>query len=263
MALQAILDSLEGVDEGLATLYTQVGGAYRLDIEGGFKTPAEVEALSSALGKERAASAAAHKKLKEFAGIDPIAARDALKRADNVAPDGMTEAAVQQRLQPLVAERDSYKALAEERGAQLDKFSMDAALRGSGVFAKVEDPIYRESLMSKVRACLTMQDGKLAGFRADGQQVFDADGNPASGEELMSAIVASIPDVQRYFGGGTATGSGASGGAMGGMLGGMSGGMLGGAGPRSLNAPTSYAACATDAERVAYLENHHNLKGPH
>lgn len=254
MGLKAILESLEGVDDAVAKLYAPAeGGKYRLDIEGGFKTPAEVEGLTSALGKERAASAEAQKKLKDFEGIDPATARDALKKVDTWGEDSQKaaeklEAELQQRLQPVTAERDKYKALAEERSAQIDNFTIDAALRGAKAFEKVEDPIYRESLMVKVRDSLKMVDGKLVGFKPDGQQVFDSNANPATGEDLIAKIVDSIPNVQMYFSGSRATGSGAT---------------PGGAMPKAgASTPKSYAECKTEEERVAYLENPQNLKVP-
>lgn len=53
MGLKAVLDTLDGVDESLKGFYQQADGKFRLDIEGGYKLPSEVEGLTSALGKER------------------------------------------------------------------------------------------------------------------------------------------------------------------------------------------------------------------
>jgi hypothetical protein len=54
MGLKAVLDTLDGVDEGLKSFYQKTeDGKFRLDIEGGYKLPSEIEGLTSALGKER------------------------------------------------------------------------------------------------------------------------------------------------------------------------------------------------------------------
>lgn len=214
MAIKAVLDSLDGVDDGLKGLYVESEGKYRIDIEGGFKTPAEMEGLTSALGKEREQNKAHAKLLKAFEGLDAAAARDALAKVANwdenqqKAAEKM-EADLQARLAPLTTERDKYKSQFEEAHAKIDSFTIESAIRNSKAFEKVEDPIYRDHLQQIVRANLKMQDGALVGFKPDGSQVFDTNGNPAQGDELVSAIVKSIPNVERYFAGSKAQGSGA------------------------------------------------------
>lgn len=214
MAIKAVLDSLDGVDDGLKGLYVESDGKFRLDVEGGFKTASEVDGLTSALGKEREQNKAHAKLLKAFEGLDAAAARDAMAKVANWDESQQKsaeklESDLQARLAPLSAERDKYKAQFEEAHAKIDNFTIESALRNSKAFEKVEDPIYREHLQQIVRANLKMQDGALVGFKHGGEQVFNGEGRPAQGDELVSAIVKSIPGVERYFAGSKAQGSGA------------------------------------------------------
>ena len=214
MAIKAVLDSLDGVDDSLKSLYAENEGKFRLDVEGGFKTASEVDGLTSALGKEREQNKAHAKLLKAFEGLDAAAARDALAKVASWDESQQKsaeklEADLQARLAPLTAERDKYKAQFEEAHAKIDNFTIESALRNSKAFEKVEDPIYREHLQQIVRANLKMQDGALVGFKHGGEQVFNGEGRPAQGDELVSAIVKSIPGVERYFAGSKAQGSGA------------------------------------------------------
>lgn len=254
MALKAILDTMDGLDEGMKGHYAQgEDGKFRLDIEGGFKTAEEVKVLSDTLGKERAAAREAEKALRAFEGLDPAAARDALKKLDSWTEDQHNAAEKMQaeldaRLAPVTAERDKFKALAEERGQKIDDFTVSETLRAAKVFEKVEDPIYLEHLRLKARSSLKVVDGKLVGFKADGTQVFDSNGNPAQGEELIAGIVNSIPDVSKYFAGSSAAGSGSN--------------PAGAQRQAGAMAPKSFAECKTDAEKVAYLEKSENLKHP-
>ena len=70
MGIDAVVESTEGMDQSIASLYTQdaATGKWRLDVNGGFKTPSEIEGLSSALGKERSRAEAAEKALKVAKG---------------------------------------------------------------------------------------------------------------------------------------------------------------------------------------------------
>lgn len=215
MPIKAVIDSVDGLDSSVASLYVKDGEKYRLDVEGGFKTLAEVEGLSSALGKEREVNKANAKMLKSFEGLDAEAARDALAKIANWDENQQKAAENMQkefeaRLAPLTAERDKYKTQYEEAHAKIDSFTIERALHESKAFQKVEDPIYREHLQQIVRAGLKIQDGELVGFKQDGTQVFDVNGNPAKGDELISSMIKSIPNVERYFAGSKAQGSGAS-----------------------------------------------------
>lgn len=71
MELQPIYESMELVPEGFKESYTELeNGSVRLNIEGGFKTPSEIEALASTMRKERDERKALQKQLKEYESID-------------------------------------------------------------------------------------------------------------------------------------------------------------------------------------------------
>jgi hypothetical protein len=77
MAIEAQRDSLDGLDENVASLYREQDGKFVLDVTptGGLALE-DVSGLKSALEKERENG----RRLKAYEGIDPEAAREALRR---------------------------------------------------------------------------------------------------------------------------------------------------------------------------------------
>lgn len=87
--LKAIIDKLEDVDEALRGFYSpgidDYDGKFVLDVEssGGLSLE-DVSGLKSALGAERSAKESAERKLKDFEGLDPKKARDALAKIKEI-----------------------------------------------------------------------------------------------------------------------------------------------------------------------------------
>lgn len=141
MALKAILDSVDDLDEGVAKLYTQQNdgpakGKFLLNVEsvGGFGLE-NVSGLKSSLSKERADRESFEKKLKSFEGLDPEAARDALKRLEDGGGEGDKDAKTQERIDAIRKQMETahQKALSErdakiaEMGGQLNSAALAAA----------------------------------------------------------------------------------------------------------------------------------------
>lgn len=88
MALKALLDTLEGVEETLHGFYAEQkegpnAGKFLLQVEGtGGLSLEDVSGLKSALGKERSRADAAEKKIANFGDLDPDKAREALEKYD-------------------------------------------------------------------------------------------------------------------------------------------------------------------------------------
>jgi hypothetical protein len=136
MALDATLagqDALDKVPEGFRSLYRKLeDGSFALDVNpvGGVRLE-NVDDLKRALQAERAQHkkiAAEHKALAEqFDGLDAEAARDALKRIEEIG-EGEGEEAIQQKIDAKVAEiqakyqRDTEKARADFK-AKEDKLA--------------------------------------------------------------------------------------------------------------------------------------------
>lgn len=246
--LKAILESVEGLPKEIVEHYKQTeDGKYRLDIEGGYKTTEEISGLSSALGKERVRADAAEKKLKEFEGFDPkelgnLKTENERLRAsqDNAAKD--REAQLAAALKPVSDDRDKYKQLYETEKAGRESMMLDNAVARCKIFEQVKDPIYRDNLQRVVRPLLKVQDGKVVGFRQDGSQVFDTNGQPPSADEIVELTVQSLPDFKKYV---TDTNPGGSGAQP--PQGGSNSSNTGGV-------PSSLAECKTRAEQLAYLE---------
>lgn len=88
--LRAILESVEELSEVLRKEYTEqtsgpLTGKFLLDVEavGGVELR-DTEALKGALGRERENARLAAEKLKQFDDLDPIQAREALKKVDEM-----------------------------------------------------------------------------------------------------------------------------------------------------------------------------------
>ena len=245
--LKAIVDSLEGMPQELTGHYTQTeDGKFRLDIEGGYKTTEEISGLSSALGKERVRADTAEKKLKEFEGFDPkelgnLKTENERLRAsqDSAAKD--REAQLAAALKPVSDDRDKYKQLYEAEKAGRESMMLDNAVARCKIFEQVKDPIYRDNLQRVVRPLLKVQDGKVVGFRQDGSQVFDTNGQPPSADEIVELTAKSLPDYMKYVNDTNPGGSGAQ-------------PPSGGANPKPVGVPSSLKECKTQAEKIAYLE---------
>ncbi len=120
MAIKAIIDDLEEVEEGLRGLYRPVDGKYRLEVEEA-EALVDVAGLKSALDKERKARREAEARAKQSQGIDPgqyrrLQERLARAEEEQAAREGrwdkyksLLEARHNQRLESLRRELEEVK----------------------------------------------------------------------------------------------------------------------------------------------------------
>lgn len=222
MALDAVVDTLDGVAESLRPCYVQdaASGKWRLDVAGGFKTPEEIEGLSSALGKERARADAAEKALKglqgKLDGFDVDAGRAALEKvarmdADQKAREAQFEQNLRARLEPVQKERDEAVKRAADAEARWESMLIDRALADS-VFLREKvskDPIHQAFVREHFRSAFKVEDGRVVAY-ADGQKMFGADGQPIGVDAALSRLVNALPNGAALLAGSTASGSGAT-----------------------------------------------------
>ena len=223
MGIDAVIDTVEGLDQNVASLYVQdtASGKYRLDVNGGFKTPSEIEGLSSALGKERSRAEAAEKALKSLQGkldgFDLDAGRAALEKVsrmteDQKAREAQWEQNVQQRLGPVQKERDELAAKLKDAEARYDSMLVDRALADSAFIRdKVsKDPIHQSYVREHFRSAFRVEDGRVVAYDSAGQKMFGTDGQPCDVDTALSRLVNALPNGQSLLAGSTASGSGAS-----------------------------------------------------
>jgi hypothetical protein len=223
MALEAVLDTVEGLEQNVASLYVQdsASGKWRLDVNGGFKTLSEIEGLSSALGKERGRADAAEKALKalqgRYEGYDVEAGKAAIEKVarmteDQKAREAQWEQNLQQRLGPVQKERDEALARLKDAEARYDSMLVDRALADSAFIRdKVsKDPIHQSYVREHFRSAFKVEDGRIVAYDQSGQKVFGTDGQPADVDTALSRFVNALPNGQALLAGSTASGSGAS-----------------------------------------------------
>ena len=116
MALKAVLDSVSGLAEPIAKEYKQGDdGKFRLDVEavGGYALE-NITGLKTSLQSERSRAEEASRALKAFEGLDASAAREAIKKLEEVrnwSPD--------QKVQEQIAA--SVKTVEQKYGKQLEE----------------------------------------------------------------------------------------------------------------------------------------------
>ncbi|MDD2966611.1 MAG: hypothetical protein PHN64_03830 [Desulfovibrionaceae bacterium] len=217
MALKAVLENLDGVDDSIKDLYVKMeDGKFRIDVEGGFKIPSEIERLTSALGKERQRADELAKSMKAFDGLDAKAARDALAKVATYTEDQSkaaerAEQELQARLQPLTKERDELRVKAEELEGKFRDFSISNAVNGSKFLAEKvsKDPVHQAYVREHFKGNFTMEDGHIVAYDANGQRIYDGNGNPADVDTALEKLVTAHPAGLSLLAGSNAAGSGA------------------------------------------------------
>lgn len=220
MALKAVLDTLDGVDEAHKALYVQADGKFRLDVEGGFKTSEEISGLTSALGKERSSREAAERAAKAFEGLDPEKAREALEKLKTVDLTKLKSVEEIQREweareKPLKDKLTQYEQSVLDLNNQLDSQMIGGAF-GQSKFIKEKVAIPVRALTALYAKQFKREDGKVVAYDQNGNKIYGDDGQPAAFEVALEKLVMSDPDKDNILKGSGAGGSGARGGGGGG-----------------------------------------------
>ena len=230
MALNAILNSLDGVDSSIASLYVEKDGIYILDVApvNGFSLE-NVVGLKSSLSKERENAKSAANQLKSFDGLDADDARNALTKLGEMndwTPD------------------DKVKELMEAREKQLFGKHSNEMTAVNGQLTNVTTQLENQLIRNAAIEAITAQKGnvelllphieKQTRMEMNGDKfsavVVDDNGAPRVSMQTGSVANMSIPELVESmkasdsyspaFAGSGAAGSGAAGSSTGGGTGG-------------------------------------------
>lgn len=144
MALKAVLDSLDGVDDAVQAFYAEIDGNFVLDIEGIDDHPG-VRNLKSSYDGEKAKRKTAGEKIKALEeaakGIPEDFDLDAWQRFKSGDTDkAAIEAAKVEVRRQLEGERDQFKAMFEKERGQTRALRTDSVLTEALAGAGITDP---------------------------------------------------------------------------------------------------------------------------
>lgn len=218
--LKAILDTLDGIDENLATLYTEQDGRFYLQVEATDGYALEnVQGLKSSLQKERNTAKALGKQLASFDGLDAGEARTAIeqlalgssKNADETKAqiDALKNQLGKKHGEEIEALNNQLSAMTDQMSHELIKSKAIEALAKHGGNAELLMP----HLMSQTK--LEENDGRYSAVVIDnnGDVRISSQANSMDNmtiDELVTSMRASDTFAPAFTGSG-ATGSGASG----------------------------------------------------
>jgi hypothetical protein len=180
MALKAILDTLEGVDEPFKTLYTEREGKFLLTGIEGVKTDADVARVTTALQAEKNAAKELKAQLASFTALgelpdlqsrlDRIAELEAAAggKLDEAGIEKIAEARLKTRIAPVERELTKAQQIAAERQAVIDGFiqkeksrAIHDAARSAAVASKVLAEATEDVLLLAERVLEVTDDGKV------------------------------------------------------------------------------------------------------
>lgn len=215
MALKPVIDTIEGLDTGVAALYTKgQDGKYRLDIEGGIP---DVTNLNKALRSEREAREAAERAAKQFEGLDPQEVRSLMDQMAGNEELQLVKAGKLPELKAKWTEKMSQEAAKQVKAAQDAQAASDA--RAAKWTGKVLDNAIRtaaapllhsyavDDALLAARQLFTLDDeGNAVQLGEDGKPVLGKDG-----KTLFSPTewLESMRETKPHWFPATATGGGA------------------------------------------------------
>lgn len=210
------------------------------------KAADKITELNAESKRHREAKEQAEAKLSAFDGIsDPKAAKAALEVVKNLDDKKLIDAGEVEKVKAEM--RKSFDEQLNEAKSQAEKLQsqLHAELIG-GSFARSKYAQEHLNLPSDVVQAFfgkhfsISDDGKIVAKFSDGNEIYSRTnhGEKASFEEALEALVAAYPNKDAILKPTGTTGSGAGAGVGGG------------------NAPKSLAECKTDAEKIAYMQQH-------
>ena len=223
MALEARIESLDGLGEGLADHYKEIegGGGFLLDVNSVAGYALEnVAGLKDTLADRKAKAAERKNALAQFEGIDPAKARTALEKYDEIAnwtPDQKAKEAIEAREAQLTdkhqKEYGDLKGKFDGLNSQLhDSLGVQSATAG---IAKLEGNV--RLLLPHVTGAMKLveEDGKLVQKIVDEKGQVRVTMKANSTEDMgLDEFLAILKDSEEFMP--AFAGSGASGGGGGG-----------------------------------------------
>lgn len=222
MSLKPVLDSIDGLEEGLKPFYVEQDGTFRLDVEGGFKTHDEINGLTSALNKERDNRSKLEKTLKKFEGIENV--EDALKAMDTVKnldakkliDAGEVEKvkaevakAMQSKIDELQRHADDLKDQVKQKENILHQELIGGRFARSK-FINEKLTIPPDMVQFRFGNQFQVKDGKVIAFDQHGNELYSKNkpGELAEFDEALELIVSSYQNKDSILKGNNATGPG-------------------------------------------------------
>lgn len=140
MAIKAVIEKLEDVDEKYRDLYTEKNGKYEITGIDGMKTQADVDRLQTALTKERGDHKETKKKFDVFGDRKPEDILSALDRIpeleaaaggklDETKINELVEKRLTSKLAPIQRENEKLKGSIAERDAKINEFAQRETTR--------------------------------------------------------------------------------------------------------------------------------------
>ena len=221
MSLKAILDSLEGISDEIKKEYIEKNGKFHLDVTSvaGFALE-DVNGLKTALSKERGSVESLNIKLKGFDGLDSNAARDAIRKVDEMKdwkPTQKVEEQIKAAQRDLISKHDIVVAEKDKHTNSLTK-QLEGTLVTAAATKAIADlkgsiPLLLPHIKSQTRMKQT-ESGTFVAQVIDAEgnvRIGDAQGNPMTIPALVKEL-SENDDFASAFAGNGASGSGAKGG---------------------------------------------------
>lgn len=224
MPLALVVEKIEDVAEALRSNYVAKDGKFHLDVTG----IEDTTGLKTALAAERQAVKDAKKAAKDlqdqFAGIDPVAVREMMKRLEGDGEAALIAAGkvdevvakrtekLQKDLQKKVEEALTAQKAADARAKKFEQRVLDNHIRMAAASAglhthAIEDALFRARSMFSLN-----EDGEAIQLGSDGTPVLGKDGKtPFSPKEWLESMKETAP---HWYPAGS-SGSGAGGGGKG------------------------------------------------
>ena len=207
MALKYIIDSLDGLDQGVASLYEQADGKFRLNVEG--------VAPREKLDEFRNTNIDLMKKLDSYKDFDVAkytTLLDLEKRvsAKDLIDAGKVDEVVQTRIQSMRVEHEQtveqLNKQLNKSNKQLESLLIDSAVRVQAMSQGVI-PTAIDDVMLRARTQFKIVEGRAVPH-VDDKPVYGKDGvNPMSVEEWISGLAKNAPHLFEASQGSGAQGS--------------------------------------------------------
>jgi chorismate mutase len=184
MSLQAVMDSLDGVDENVAKLYTERNGKFELTGITGIKTQGDIDRLTAAAAKERDEHRATKDKLALWGDRDPAATLADLDKiaeykiaADGKLDEGKMEELVAARLKTATGPLDRQVAtLTQERDAAVEEnVALKAEKNQRTIHDAVRAALVKENVLQTAHDDALMLSDRMFEITDDGKVVTKGD----------------------------------------------------------------------------------------
>lgn len=211
MALKGVIDTLDGIDESTAKLYTKTSdGKFVLDVEG--MVP------KSKLDEFRDTNVKLMKDMEKFKDIDPVKYRELAETHRKIQEKewiekGEIDKVVEQRVATMKGDLESkineYKSSNESMAKQLDSLLIDNEVRSAAIKSGVR-PSAVDDVLLRARAVFKVQNGVATPFDSKGQVIYGKDGsNPMAINDWVGSLKQSADHLFQGSNGGGAQGGGA------------------------------------------------------